>query len=152
MFCIPKARLLATLQLEKPSSHQAAPSRGEKTLVRKHKELEEKRIRERMDGNGKRKSRTFKGAKIIEANEKTQDEIQDKSEVVIIGSDVKALYPSLSDIEVALICYQAILDSDVKFLNFNFRAASLYIAMHLTEEEQRRSYLYRVIPIRTAKS
>ena len=62
--------------------------------------------------------------------------IQDDFQVVIIGLDFCALYPSLSDIEVAIICYQAILDSDMKFLNFDFRVASVYIAMHMTEEEQ----------------
>jgi hypothetical protein len=93
------------------------------TLVRKRKKMEEKQIRARLDGKGRRKAQTYKGARIIEASEKTSEEIQDKSEVVIIGSDVCALYPSLTDIEVALICYQAI----------------LYIAMHMTEEEQRRS-------------
>jgi hypothetical protein len=83
---------------------------------------------------------------------KILEDIQDNSEVVIIGSDVCALYPSLTNIEVAIICYQAILDSDVKFLNFNFKVAGLYIAMHMTEEEQRRSPLYRVLPRRTTKA
>ena len=88
----------------------------------------------------------------MEANLKTMEDIQDRNDVVIVGSDVCALYPSLNDMEVAIICYQAILDSDIKFLNFNYEVASKYIAMHLTEEEQRRSPLYRVLPRRTTRN
>ena len=52
-----------------------------------------------------------------------------------------ALYPSLTDKKFIIICDQAILDSGVKFQNFNFRVASMNIAMHMTEDEQRRSPL-----------
>ena len=89
-----------------------------------------------------RKSETLKGDKIIEANLKRMEEIQDMDEIVVVGSDVYALYPSLNDIEVAIICYNTILNSDIRFLNFNYWVASKYIAMHLTEVEQRRSPLY----------
>ena len=56
-----------------------------------------------MDRKG-RKTKTYKGANMIKATEKTLDDILDKSEVVIIGSDVCALYPSLTYIEVAILC------------------------------------------------
>ena len=150
----------ATMRVRESSTPKEGLKRGEKmdylrkkmTLVRKKKEMEEKQMRAKLDGKGRRKTLTYRGAKIMEATEKSSEDIQDKSEVVIIGSDVCALFPSLTDIEVALICYQAILDSNVKFLNFNYRVASLYIAMHMTEEEQRRSPLYRVLPRRTTKN
>ena len=121
------------------------------TLVRKNKEMAEKRIKERLDRKGKRRLKTYKGMKIIEATGKTLEDIQDDSEVVIVGSDVCALYPSLTDIEVALMCFNAIMNTDVKFLSFNYRVASVYIAMHMTEEEQRRSPLYRILPRRSTK-
>ena len=73
-----------------------------------------------------RKSETLKGDKIIEANLKRMEEIQDMDEIVVVGSDVYALYPSLNDIEVAIICYNTILNSDIRFLNFNYWVASKY--------------------------
>ena len=143
----------ATLRVRNKPNHQEVLKRGEKmrylrermTMVRQRKEVNEMKIRDKLDRKG-RKTKTYKGAKILEAIEKTLDDIQVDSEVVIIGSAVCALYPSLTDIEVAIICYQAILDSDVVFKNFNFRVASIYIAMHMTEEEQQRSPLYRILP------
>ena len=72
--------------------------------------------------------------------------IQNPEELVIIGSDVTALYPSLTDIEVAITCFDAVLNSDIKFLNINYQVAGKYVAMHLTPEEQRRSPLYNILP------
>ena len=40
----------------------------------------------------------------------------------------------------------------VKFQNINYRVASLYIALHMTEDEQRRSPLYRVLRRRTTRN
>ena len=40
--------------------------------------------------------------------------------------------------------------SDLKFLNF--MVASMYITMHMTEDEQRRSPLYRILPRRMTKN
>ena len=78
--------------------------------------------------------------------------IQNPEELVIIGSDVTALYPSLTDIEVAITCFDAVLNSDIKFLNINYQVAGKYVAMHLTPEEQRRSPLYNILPRRTSKN
>ena len=66
-----------------------------------------------MNRKGKRRAETYKGMKIIEATGKTLEGIQDDSEVVIVGSDSCALYPSLTDIEVALMCFNAIMNTDV---------------------------------------
>ena len=52
---------------------------------------------------------------------------------------------------MAIIVYKAILDSDISFLNFNYRIGALYIAMHLTPDEVRRSPLARILPSRTAR-
>ena len=41
----------------------------------------------------------------------------DPSEYTIVGNDVKALFPSLTDIEVARITREAIEDSDLRFEN-----------------------------------
>ena len=67
------------------------------------------------------------------------------------GANVEGLYPSLSDIEVALIVFEAIINSDIKFENVDFHMAGKYVAMHMTEEEQRVSPISRILPRRTAK-
>ena len=77
--------------------------------------------------------------------------IQDNDEIVIVGSDVEALYPSLSDVEVALICFDAIMNSDINFQMINYRVAGKYVAIHLSKEEQMLSPLRRILPVRTAK-
>ena len=43
--------------------------------------------------------------------------IQDEIEMVIVGADVEALYMSLTDLEVALICYDAVMKSKIRFKN-----------------------------------
>ena len=70
---------------------------------------------------------------------------------MIVGSDGEALYPSLSDIEVAMICFDAIMQSDIKFQMINFQVDGTYVAMHLTKEEQMLCPLRRILPVRTAK-
>ena len=154
---------LTTLQEEKPEtlpSSRPPLKRNEKmnhlrtmmTMVRKKREANKQLDNARLQRTGLRRAKTLKGAAIVEANMRTLDDIQDQNDVVIVGSDVCALYPSLNDIEVAIICYQAILDSNINFQNFNYLVAGKYIAMHLTAEEQRRSPLYRVLPRRTTSN
>ena len=58
--------------------------------------------------------------------------------------------PVPSDLEVAQICYDAIMNSKIKFENVNYRKARMYIAMNLSKSEQRISNLRRVLPRRTA--
>ena len=72
-------------------------------MVRRRKEYHEKRAKVRMRLHEGRKASTPGGRKIVEAWEVAmKDIIQDESELVIVGADVAALYPSLSDIEVAI--------------------------------------------------
>jgi hypothetical protein len=70
---------------------------------------------------------------------------------VVIGADVEGLFPSLPDVEVAVICYNAIMSSGINFESIDFHKAGKYVAMHLTKEEQAISPLARVLPRRTAK-
>ena len=51
--------------------------------------------------------------------------------LVVIGADIKSLYPSLPDVEVALICYETILRSGIRFDGIDFQKAGKYVAMHL---------------------
>ena len=127
-----------------------------------------KNLRDKMTASRKRKDRqeiqdatvirrrktmpkTWRGEKIIYASEVTSSQIQEELDLVIIGSDVQALYPSLTDVEVGIICYQAVMDSKVKFQNINFKKASQYIAMCLSKEEQLVSPLRRILPTRTSR-
>ena len=124
-------------------------------MVRRRKEYHEKRAQVNIklrEGRKNRKTRNPQERTVVETWEVSgENNIQDKSELVIVGADVAALYPSLNDIEVAIIIFNAILNTDIKFLNFNYRVASVYIAMHLTPDEVRRSPLGRVLPKRSAK-
>ena len=52
----------------------------------------------------------------------------------IVGADVEGLYPALKDIEVAEICYRAIMNSSIAFNNINFVRASI-VAMNMTSDE-----------------
>jgi hypothetical protein len=96
--------------------------------------------------------KTWKGQKLKDARSSSRQEIQEKLIPVIVGADVQALYPSLSDLDTALICYQAVMNTEVVFQNINYHIAAKYIAICLTDTEQRLSPLYSVLPRRTAKN
>ena len=121
--------------------------RDKMRMTRERKQLQnrQKKAQETM------KPRTVRGKRLLEGRDVKTGEIQEQEELVIVGSDVEALYPSLSDIEVALICSDAIMQSDIDFKMINFRVAEKYVAMHLTKEEQMLCPLRRILPVRTAK-
>ena len=72
--------------------------------------------------------------------------------MVIIGSDVEALYPSLEGQRVAMIVYEAILRSKVKWQKIDYMEATRYIALNWTAEQCRSSKLRRVLPTRRGKT
>ena len=76
---------------------------------------------------------------IIYARDVDNDLVQDHKQVIVVGADVEALYPNLTDIEVANICYEAVLKSKIKFRNINYRKALLYIAINKNKTDQRTS-------------
>jgi hypothetical protein len=51
------------------------------------------------------------------------------------------LYPNLTEIEIANICFEAIMKSSFKFQNINYRKARLYIATCMNKTDQRTSPL-----------
>ena len=53
-------------------------------------------------------------------------------EVIVVGVDVEALYPSMTDVEVANLCYKSIMKSKIQFSNINYRKA---INMNKTDQE-----------------
>ena len=75
--------------------------------------------------------------------------VQDRSgKILIVGSDVEALYPSLDAMEIAEIVYNAVLNTNISFENINWMEGCKYIALTSTEQECRIGPLKRVLPTR----
>ena len=71
-----------------------------------------------------RTSKTFKGEKLLSARDICQKKIQETLIPVLVGADVKALYSSLSDMDIARICDQVIIDTKITFMNINYKLAT----------------------------
>ena len=98
----------------------------------------------------KKQIKTWQGQTLSSSKEMENKDVQDALEMVIVGSDVQALYPSLQDVDVAIICYEAVMKSSIRFDKINYRLASQYIAMNLLKEEQKFSELKRILPVRVS--
>ena len=96
--------------------------------------------------------KTMEGERMIFAKDVENAKVQDPMELVVVGADVEALYPNLVDIEIANICYDAVIKSKIKFFNINYRKALLYLAINMNKTDQRTSPLWRVLPRRTSKA
>ena len=75
------------------------------------------------------------------ATEFDRSVVQDEDDLVLVGADVISLYPSMADIEVANLCYDAIMASKIKFSSIDYRKARLYIASNMNKTDQRLSPL-----------
>ena len=98
------------------------------------------------------KAKTLKGLRILHASKVANEEVQDDNIKIVVGADVEGLYPALQDMEVANICYQAVLNTSIKFNNIDYRKGSIYVAMNMTEEERNIHPLGRVLPWRRSKT
>ena len=75
--------------------------------------------------------------------------VQDKAEtMVIIGSDCVSLYPNLTKLETASEVAEAVLESDIKWEDVNYKEAVRYLALGRPREWCARSSLARVLPHR----
>ena len=83
----------------------------------------------------------WEGEDVVHARDVPNDAVQDHHHVVVAGADVEALFPNLSDIEVANICFETVLKSRIGFRNINYRKARLYIAINMNKTDQRTSPL-----------
>ena len=92
----------------------------------------------------------WKGEKVVYARDVDNALVQDHGDLVVVGADVEALYPSLVDVEIANLCYNAIMKSNISFSNINYRRALLYLAITMNKTDQRTSPLWRVLPRRTS--
>ena len=148
-----KVHTLHTENENKPSSSHVEGESKMKMIRRKM--MESRRKKDRLDsGNitvvrSRVESKTWKGQKLKSARDASRMEIQDELIPVIVGSDVKALYPSLADLDVGLICYNAVMNSEIEFSNVNYKLATKYITLNFSAAEQRLSPLWKVLPRRT---
>ena len=68
--------------------------------------------------------------------------IQDRSqEMVIIGSDVVGLYPSMVGARAGQDCYQAVVDSGMKWEGVNYKEGARYLAVNWSKQRCRASRL-----------
>ena len=77
--------------------------------------------------------------------------VQDQTKITVVGADVEALYPNLADVEVANICFEAVMGSKIIFRNINYRKALLYLATCMHKTDQRTSPLWGALPRRTSR-
>ena len=92
--------------------------RGKMEKCRKRQEVLEKRQKRLM--KRKMASKSHIGEQIIDAKDiSNKSLVQDGRDLVVTGADVEGLYPSLSDIEVAIIVYEAVMNSEIRFENIN---------------------------------
>ena len=63
-----------------------------------------------------------------------------------MGFDFVQLYPSLEAEQTAEECFQAVLETPVKFAGVNYKEGIKYIAINDTDSEHNRSGLHRVLP------
>ena len=105
----------------------------EKMRMIRNKMAEARRLADKHENavrakNEKEPIKEWEGEKILYARDVINSMVQDEQEVVVVGADVVALYPNLTDLEVANICYEAVMKSKVKIRNINYRKGLLYIA------------------------
>ena len=81
------------------------------------------------------------------------DMVQDFSvPMVVLGSDVVNLYPSLDIKQVVLEVKEAMMETEINWENIDYLEAARYIALNWTEQQCRRSELGRVLPRRRKKT
>ena len=75
--------------------------------------------------------------RIISSVDALPEDLQDYSlPMVVVGSDVEALYPSLDVDRVCEMIYGAVMNSKIKWNNVDYREAARYIALNWSAEEQ----------------
>ena len=87
--------------------------------------------------------------RLIDSVEANPEDLQDYSlPMVLIGSDVASLYPTLDADKVAELVYNAVMKSGIKWTNLDYIEATRYIVLNWTEEQCAQSKLRRVLPKR----
>jgi hypothetical protein len=90
--------------------------------------------------------------RLVSSRDALPEDVQDYSlPIVLIGTDVEQLYPSLDADEVAEIIYQAIMLSEVKWDNIDYLEAVRFISLSWSLDECNRSPLRKLLPVRRGK-
>ena len=74
-----------------------------------------------------------------------------ETEMVLVGSDVVSLYPNLEVEKVVGSIREAVLKSNIKWEEVDYREGVRYLALNWDLEQCKRSNLRRVLPIRRGK-
>ena len=72
----------------------------------------------------------------------------DDDEIVVVGADADALYPSLDEAMSSKIAKKSVMESKVKIKGVNYKEAARYVALNSSESEVRFSGLRRILPWR----
>ena len=87
--------------------------------------------------------------RVFSGDEMLPEDIQDQSApMVVIGTDVINLYPSLDIGQVVEEVREAILDTGIKFEDVDYLEAARYVALNWSESQCIRSGLRRILPRR----
>ena len=115
--------------------------------VKYMKERRSKRWTQRMDWLAEDLDR------LVDIRDANPEDVQDFSlPMVILGSDVAALYPSLDTDKVAELVYQAVKKSKIEWSNIDYMEATRYIAFNWDSLTCQRSKLRRILPVRRHKN
>ena len=105
------------------------PKESKMNMIRR-KMTESRRKKEQQESGNiaivKKHPEAYKGQKLIAARDLEKGAAQDILEVVVVGADVAALYPSLSDLEVGIICHDDVMNTNIKFNNINYSEICLH--------------------------
>ena len=83
------------------------------------------------------------------AKEMLQEEVQDYTcPMVIVGSDVVSLYPSMDVTRCSELMKEAILSSPIVWDNVDYLECARYVALNWSSEKCRASRLRRILPWR----
>ena len=87
--------------------------------------------------------------RLINSSDSLPEDLQDYTKpMVIIGSDVVSLYPSMVIDKVVVMVQQGILKSGVKWEDVDYLEAVRYLALNMTAKECQESNLRRCLPTR----
>ena len=90
--------------------------------------------------------------RMVDSVEALPEDLQDyKIPMVVIGSDVVNLYPSLDTDKVKEAMGEFIREADIKWSNVDLLECARYLALNMTEEQARSSPLKRILPWRRGK-
>ena len=93
--------------------------------------------------------RDTRGVSKLQSKEVPLEELQEQGvPMVIVGTDVVNLYPSLDIDRVVEDVEQAMLDTKIRWTEIDYLEAARYVALNWSEDECRRSGLGRILPRR----